>query len=148
MKTEGKKKQEEEIIVSRSEGRISLKYFKGKNLRKSTYGEIFQVKAGLKNRKCSSDELMKAKTAIEEVYSEVAGKSAMFSQSDLYPPYFDYKDDSLLCESGYIKFAELELCLELYEDKVKDLEKIKKILNIFPNNIAIFCKRKLKCCYT
>lgn len=92
-----------------------------------SFGEIFQVKEGLKNRKCSPDELMKAKTAIEEVYSEVAGKSAMFSQSDLYPPYFDYKDDSLLCESGYIKFAELELCLELYEDKVKDLEKIKKI---------------------
>ena len=44
MKTEGKKKQEEEIIVSRSEGRISLKYFKGKNLRKCTYGEIFKVK--------------------------------------------------------------------------------------------------------
>ena len=101
MKTEGKKKQEEEIIVSRSEGRISLKYFKGKNLRKCTYGEIFQVKQKSSKELFLCKQISKSKIADMERFNiEIAAALKMDNPSlaKLYDVYEDTRHIYLISE--------------------------------------------------
>ena len=104
MKTEGKKRVEEEIVVSRSEGRISLKYFKGKNLRKCTYGEIFQVKNKSTKELFLCKQIAKSKIADMERFNlEIAAALKMDNPSlaKLYDVYEDTRHIYLICEQCF-----------------------------------------------
>ena len=104
MKTDNKKKQEEEIIISRSEGRISLKYFKGKQLSKCTYGEIFQVKNKTTKELFLCKQISKSKIGdMERFNQEIASILKMDNPfiAKLYDVYEDTRHISLISEQCF-----------------------------------------------
>lgn len=104
MKTDGKKKQEEEIIISRSEGRISLKYFKGKHLCNCTFGEIFQVKSKTSKELYLCKQISKSKIAdMERFNQEIAAALKMVhpSLAKLYDVFEDTRHIYLISEQCF-----------------------------------------------